>query len=74
MADKYHSDTQAKIEFLNYYPNLQDTGDLEPGTKTITATAKQATPDCSKTLTLPMPTDSRYQVEGVGGQASDYHR
>jgi hypothetical protein len=44
MFTKEYSDTQMKekIEVLSYVPGLQDSGDLETGTKTITATAEPA--------------------------------
>lgn len=62
MTDKYHSDTQEKIETIIYSPGLQDSGDLEAATKTITATSKQATPDYSTTLTTSNVPDSRLIV------------
>jgi hypothetical protein len=42
MFTKEYSDTPAKekLEVLLYQPGLQDSGDLEAGTKTITATAE----------------------------------
>ena len=44
MFTKEYSDTQMKekIEVFSYVPGLQDSGDLETGTKTITATAEPA--------------------------------
>ena len=42
MADKFNSDTQEKIEFLKYYPSYPSTGDLEAGTKAITATSESS--------------------------------
>jgi hypothetical protein len=65
MADKYHSDTQEKIESIVYTPSLQDTSDLETATKTITATAEAtgvANADYGKSLTLLKPTDDRLVV------------
>ncbi len=62
MADKEHSDRQEKIETIAYNPALQDSGDLEVGTKTITATSKQATPDYTTNLTTPNVPDSRVLV------------
>lgn len=55
MADKYHSDTQEKIETIAYSPELQDSGDLEGATSTITATSKPAEPDYATELTIPAP-------------------
>ena len=68
MTDKYHSDTQEKIETLTYFPGLQGTGDLEPATKTITATSKQATADYSKSLTLIKPSDARIIVKRIAAK------
>jgi len=53
---------QEKIEVIKYSPGLQDSGDLETGTKTITATSKQAAADYSKSLTLARPSDARIVV------------
>lgn len=66
MADKFHSDTQEKIESITYQPNLQDSGDLEASTKTITATSKQGSPDYTASLTIPAPPDSRLTVTQLG--------
>lgn len=52
-----------KVEYLAYNPGLQDSGDLEAATRTITATAKQATQDYLANLTTPAPTDSRIAVK-----------
>ena len=71
MADKYHSDIQEKTEIIEYSPNLQNTGDLEAGTKTITATSEAtgiANADYSKTLTLPKPSDSRLVVTRIAAR------
>ena len=68
MADKYHSDTQEKIETIFYSPGLQDSQDLEPATKTITALAEAtglANADYSKALTLPKPADTRLVVKNI---------
>lgn len=65
MADKYDSDTQEKIETTAYSPDLQDTGDLEAGTKTITATSEPTgvgNADYNKALTLVAPADARFQI------------
>ena len=53
---------QEKIELIKYNPGFQDSGDLETGTKTITATSKQAAADYSKSLTLAKPSDTRIVV------------
>ncbi len=62
MTDKYHSDTQEKIETIVYNPGLQDSGDLEPATKTITATSKPLTPHYTVNLTTPNVPDTRLVV------------
>lgn len=65
MTDKYHSDTQERIESIGYQPGLQDSGDMEAGTKSITATIEAtgiANADYNVTLTLPKPDDIRLSV------------
>jgi hypothetical protein len=65
MSDKYHSDTQEKIESISYLPGLQDSGDLEAATKSITATTEAtgiANADYNVALTLPKPDDLRLSV------------
>jgi hypothetical protein len=62
MADKYHSDTQEKIETITYSPALQDSGDLEVSTRSITATSKPAIADYSANLTTPDVPDARVIV------------
>lgn len=52
-----------KVEYLAYNPGLQDSGDLEAATRTITATSKQATPDYTASLTTLAPADSRISVK-----------
>jgi hypothetical protein len=65
LADKYHSDTQEKIETISYQALPQDSGDLEAATRTITATSEAngiANADYSTPLTLPVPGDSRLEI------------
>lgn len=65
MADKYHSDTQDKIEAIAYSPALQDSGDLEASTKTITATSEPTgvgSANYNRALTLVASPDARLQV------------
>jgi len=62
MTDKYHSDTQEKIETIIYNPGLQDSGDLEAGTRTITATSKPSVVDYTANLTTPNVPDTRVVV------------
>jgi len=68
MADKYHSDTQEKIETITYFQELQDSGDLEVATRTITATSKPGTADYSKSLTLSTPDDSRLMIKRIAAR------
>ena len=71
MADKYHSDTQEKIEVITYEPSAKDTGDLESGTKTITATSEATgvgNADYSQALTLPQPGDGRLVVTRIAAR------
>jgi hypothetical protein len=68
MADKYHSDTHEKVEAITFTPYVQDTGDLEVATKTITATSKPGTADYDKTLTLAKPSDIRLIVKAIAAR------
>lgn len=71
MTDKYHSDTQEKIETILYSPGVQDTGDLEAAAKTITATSEAtgvANADYSKALTLAKPDDARLVVKRIAAR------
>ena len=68
MSDKYHSDTKEKIETISYSPNRQNTGDLEAGTKTITATSMPGTADYSKALTIASPSDARLVVKRIAAR------
>jgi len=66
MTDKYHSDTQEKIETISYAPLVQNTNDLEAATKTITAIAEATgvgNADYNKVLTLAKPADARMEVK-----------
>lgn len=68
MADKLHSDTQERIETLSYTCPLQDSGDLEAGTNTITATSEASgigSADYNDSLTLPKPDDARLTVKRI---------
>ena len=63
-----HNPVSEKIESLTYIPGLQDTTDLEPATKTITATLEAsglANADYNKALTLPKPEDKRLVVKRI---------
>lgn len=71
MTDKYHSDTQEKIESIIYSPGIKDSADLESGTKTITATSEASgvgNADYSKALTLAKPGDPRLLVKRIGAR------
>ena len=66
-----HKVVSEKIEIIQYRPDKQDTGDLEPGTRTITATLEAsgiANADYSKALTFTIPTDSRLELKRVACQ------
>jgi hypothetical protein len=65
MTDKLHTDTQEVIEAISYQPGLQDSGDLEAGTKTITATAEATgvnAADYHAVMSLAKPDDLRLTV------------
>jgi hypothetical protein len=70
MFTKEYSDTPAKekLEVLLYQPGLQDSGDLEAATKTITATAEASgliNATYTASLTLPKPSDDRLVVKRI---------
>ena len=68
MSDKFHSDTGAQVELLDYSPGSQDTGDLEEGTNTITATSEATglgSADYNAALTLAKPSDARLVVDRI---------
>lgn len=46
---------QEVVTTLTYAPSLQNSGDLEPATRTITATAKPGVADYTASLTIPAP-------------------
>lgn len=59
---------QERVEATVYNPGLPDTGDLETGTKTITATAEASgvgNADYSEALTLDKPDDTRLIIKRV---------
>lgn len=60
------SGVQERIESFFYSPSVQDSGDLEAGTKTITATAKPGTPDYTASLTIPASPSSKLSVLRLG--------
>jgi len=55
-----------RIEAIEWTPGEPDTGDLEPATKTVTATAKPAVADYTASATITMPPDPRVEVLRVG--------
>lgn len=62
---------QEKVETISYAPQVQDTGDLEASTKTITATSEATgtgNSDYSQALTLSKPADARLIVERVAAR------
>ena len=70
MFTKEYSDTPAKekLEVLLYQPGLQDSDDLETGTKTITAAVEASglgNASYTVSLTLPRPTDDRLVIKRI---------
>jgi hypothetical protein len=68
MTDKLHSDEQEKLEQLLYSPGLQDTTDLETGTRVINTTSEPSglgSASFSAALTLSRPTDTRLAVKRI---------
>ena len=62
---------QEIIDGITYAPGLKDSGDLEAGTKTITATSEASgvgNADYSKALTLPKPSDARLVVKRIAAR------
>lgn len=57
-----------RYEYISYAPLLQDSGDLEAATKTISATTEQAGADYTAAITIPAPPDPRLAVLAIGGQ------
>jgi hypothetical protein len=60
-----------KCERIIYAPGIKDSGDLEAGTKTITATAEASgvgNADYSSSLTLSAPGDSRLIIERIAAR------
>ena len=72
MADKFHSDTQERIESILYNPGLKDSGDLEAGTHTIVPTSQPAigSAQYSKSLSLPKPDDARLEIKRIAARLS----
>ena len=67
----YPKPVREKIESIRYQPGIRDTGDLEPATRTITATSEASgvvNADYSKALTLPKPSDSRLLVKRIAAR------
>lgn len=65
------SGIQERIENIYYIPMCPNTGDLEAGTKTITATAEASgieNADYSKALTLAKPDDARLVVNRIASR------
>lgn len=60
-----------RIEQLSYTPGIQDSGDLETGTKTITAVAEASglgNAEYSAALNLPSPSDGRLVVQRIAAR------
>ena len=61
------------VEFVNYYPGVQDSGDLESGTKTITATSEASgvgNADYNDAMTLAKPGDARIVIQKICARIS----
>lgn len=54
------------IQRIGYRPQLQDSGDLEAATKSITATAEPGAADYTSALTIAAPSDARLVVSNLG--------
>lgn len=54
------------IEALTYDPVVQDSGDMEAATKTISATSEPGAADYSVSLTIAAPSDARVIVNRLG--------
>lgn len=66
-----HNPVSEKIETIAYRPDMEDTGDLESGTRTITATSEASgvgNADYSKALTFEVPSDSRLEIKRIACQ------
>jgi len=74
MGNKLHSDRRPTIEQFLLNGPLDDTGDLETATKTITATTEGASPDyTSGLLTMPSPitpADARLRILRIATRCS----
>jgi len=73
MANKYHSDTQPKVESVAWYPSYKNTSDLEAATKTITRTSEASglgSADYSYAATLTAPPDARFAILRIGTRLS----
>lgn len=55
----------SKVEAIAYAPGLQDSGDLEAATKSITATSEPGVADYSASLTITAPTSSKLAVNRI---------
>lgn len=65
MTDKHHSDTQEKVESIQYRHAVPTTGGLEGATNSITATSEASgtgNADYSQAVTLPIPDDPRLVI------------
>lgn len=59
--------TTERIEPISYEPGgAQDSGNLEAGTSSITATTRPGSPNYTAVLTVPAPGDDRVQVVRLG--------
>jgi hypothetical protein len=73
MTDKYHGDNRETYESISYAPGIKDTGDLEPGTKTIIRTAEANgtnNADYSAPVTIIVPADPRLVINRIATRIS----
>lgn len=62
---------RTRVETISYSPGMQDTGDLEAATATITATSEGSglvNADYSAALTLKRPSDARLEVKRIAAR------
>lgn len=67
------SESLHRVEYISYSPSLQNTGDLEAATKTITRTTEASgtgSADYSAALTIGTPSDARLAIVNVASRLS----
>ncbi len=71
MALRLYGDAAAQrtTSTIVYAPGLADSGDMEPGTRSITATSRPSSADYSVSVSVPLPPDPRVTVLRMGVRA-----